>query len=159
MVVNLSCLLYEVWMDLQAFCLSHNDCNTNFHILLMCVSTWCWTCDCLCRTAVKDRIVAFLLFLGKIVIVCVIGEYKTRAVTNTYSGVSDGSQWHSDTASCTLIVDTITPLSLNLDMHMYMYNIKSSYMLGLHVNAQHFAWLPVVSDSICFALLCFALYV
>lgn len=30
------------------------------------------------RTAVKDRIVAFLLFLGKIFIVCVIGELPTE---------------------------------------------------------------------------------
>lgn len=30
------------------------------------------------RTAVKDRIVAFLLFLGKIVIVCLVG--KSRVV-------------------------------------------------------------------------------
>ena len=29
---------------------------------------------CVCRTAVKDRIVAFLLFLGKVVIVCLVGK-------------------------------------------------------------------------------------
>ena len=29
-----------------------------------------------CRTAVKDRIVGFLLFLGKIVIVAVIGQHN-----------------------------------------------------------------------------------
>ena len=34
------------------------------------------------RTAVKDRIVAFLLFLGKIVIVCLVGKSLVCA-TNT----------------------------------------------------------------------------
>ena len=32
------------------------------------------------RTAVKDRIVAFLLFLGKIFIVCVIGEFSENGI-------------------------------------------------------------------------------